>query len=155
MRTRRFVPLSGVAAVILIMAGSGAAGNTPKPDAPVGRLVSFYTAHDTGQVISGVLMSLAAIFFLIFSAAVVEAFRGAEVDVHLASMLSFAGALVFAAGLAIAAGFAVFIGDVATHAEPSGLEGAGSDGLRSCSQPQPPFQATCSAVCSITSASSR
>jgi hypothetical protein len=67
-------------------------------------------------------MSLAVIFFLIFSAAVVEAFRGAEVDVHVASTLSFAGALVFAAGLAIAAGFAVFIGDVATHAEPPALE---------------------------------
>jgi hypothetical protein len=49
MRARRFVPLSGVAAVILIVVGSGTAGNTPKRDAPVGKLVSFYAAHDTGK----------------------------------------------------------------------------------------------------------
>ena len=47
MRATRLVPLSGVEAVTLIVAGSGAAGKTPKPDAPVGKLVSFYTAHDT------------------------------------------------------------------------------------------------------------
>jgi hypothetical protein len=41
MRATRLVPLSGVAAVILIVVGSGAAGNSPKPDAPVGELVSF------------------------------------------------------------------------------------------------------------------
>lgn len=121
-RATRFVPLSGVAAVILIVVGSAAAGNTPKPDAPVAKLVSFYTAHDRGQVTSGVLLALGAIFFLVFSAAVVEAFRTAEVDAHVASTLAFSGALVFAAGLSIAAGLAVFIGDVASHAQPSALE---------------------------------
>jgi len=69
-----------------------------------------------------VLTSFAVVFFLIFSAAVVETFRSAKVDAHVASTLSFAGALVFAAGLAISAGFEVFIGDVASHAEPSALQ---------------------------------
>ena len=99
------------------MVGSAAAGNTPKPDAPVAKLVSFYSAHDRGQVTSGVLLALGAIFFLVFSTTVVEVFRSAEVDAHVASTLSLAGALVFAAP-----GLAVFIGDVASHAKPSALE---------------------------------
>ncbi len=188
MRATRFVPLSGVAAVILIVVGSAAVGNTPKPYAPVAKLVSFYSAHDRGQVTSGVLLALGAIFFLVFSTTVVEAFRSAEVDAHVASTLSLAGALVFAAGLSIAAGLAVFIGDVASHAKPSALEArhvasltvifpwavgagafllaagaatlqtrlvpTGSDGRPSRWGPSPPFQATCSAGCSIRSASS-
>jgi len=119
---RRYVPLSGVAAVILFVAGEGAAGNTPKPDAPVARLVSFYTAHDTGQVASGVLLSLGALLFLIFSAAVVDALRRAEVGSHLASTLCFSGAVVFVVGLTIAAGLAVFIGDTADHLDPAALQ---------------------------------
>jgi len=119
---RRYVPLSGVAAVILFVAGEGAAGNTPKLDASISSLVSFYSTHDDGQVASGVLLSLGALFFLIFSAAVVDALRRAEVGSHLVSTLCFSGAVVFVVGLTIAAGLAVFIDDTADHLDPAALQ---------------------------------
>ena len=53
MNATRWIPLSGIVAVILIAAGAVAAGSTPSEHAPVGKLVAFYTSHDTGQVVSG------------------------------------------------------------------------------------------------------
>jgi hypothetical protein len=44
MNVSRWIPLSGVAAVILIGAGFGAAGSTPSEDAPVSKIVAFYSA---------------------------------------------------------------------------------------------------------------
>jgi hypothetical protein len=52
MNTMRWIPLSGIAAAILIAAGAVATGSTPSEDAPVTELTAFYTAHDTGQVVS-------------------------------------------------------------------------------------------------------
>jgi hypothetical protein len=66
MSPKRLAPLSGIGAVVVILVGFAAAGNTPREDAPVTKLVSFYTQHDTGQVVSGVALSLGALLFLIF-----------------------------------------------------------------------------------------
>ena len=123
MNATRWIPLSGIAAVILIVAGAGAAGSTPREDAPVSKLVAFYTAHDTGQVASGVLTSLGALFFLIFSAAFVDALRrAAHADSQVWAVLCFGGSVVFVAGLTIAAGISVFIGNVAGDLDPPALQ---------------------------------
>jgi hypothetical protein len=122
MTFNRAAHLSGIPAVVSIVASAIAAGNTPKPDAPVDKLVSFYTEHDTAQVASGVLLSLGAIFFLIFSAALVDSLRRAEGDSRTASALCFGGGVLFAGGFALAAGLGVFIGDVAGDLDPSALQ---------------------------------
>jgi hypothetical protein len=122
MTFNRTAPLAGILAVVLIVAGAIAAGDTPKPDAPVDELVSFYTEHDTGQVASGVLLSLGAIFFLVFSAALIDAVRRAEANSRTASALCLGGGVLFAGGLALAAGLGVFIGDVARDLDPSALQ---------------------------------
>jgi hypothetical protein len=121
MNATRWIPLSGAAAVILLGAGFGAAGSTPSEDASVSKIVAFYTAHDTGQVASGVLLSLGALLFLIFCAAFVSALRRADVDVLWAA-LCFGGGVLFVVGLTTAAGLAVFIGNVAGDLDPSALQ---------------------------------
>ena len=123
MNAARWIPLSGVAAVILIVAGAAAAGSTPREDAPVSDLVAFYTAHDTGQVASGVLLSLGALLFLIFSAEFVSVLRrAAPADSQVWAVLCFGGSVLFVVGLTIAAGISVFIGNVAGDLEPPALQ---------------------------------
>jgi hypothetical protein len=73
MNEARLTPLSGVVAVIRMAAGFFAAGSTPSDDAPVSKIVAFYTTHDAAQVASGVLLSLGALLFLAFCAALVSA----------------------------------------------------------------------------------
>jgi hypothetical protein len=84
--------------------------------------VAFYAAHDTGQVVSGVLLSLGALFFLIFCAASVSALRRTDVELRMWSVLCFGGGVLFVAGLTIAAGLAVFIGDVEGGLDPAALQ---------------------------------
>jgi hypothetical protein len=84
--------------------------------------VSFYTKHDTGQVASGVLVSLGALFFLVFASTVVTALRHDGVDWRFAELLCFAGGLVFVVGLTIAAGISVFIGEAVDDLDPSALQ---------------------------------
>jgi hypothetical protein len=122
MNATRWIPLSGTVAVILIAAGAVAAGSTPREDAPVNELVAFYAAHDTGQVVSGVLLSLGALFFLIFCAALVSALPRTDVELRMWLVLSFGGGVLFVAGLTIAAGLAVFIGNVAGGLDPAALQ---------------------------------
>ena len=121
MNVTRWIPLSGAGAVILIAAGAAAAGSTPSEDAPVSELVAFYTTHDTGQVASGVLLSVGALLFLIFCAAFVSVIRRSDVDA-LWLALCFGGGMLFVVGMTIAAGLAVFIGNVAGDLDPPALQ---------------------------------
>ena len=85
------------------------------------KLVAFYTTHDTGQVASGAPLSLGALFFLIFCAALLSALRRADVDA-LVGGPRFGGGVLFVVALTIAAGLAVFIGNVAGDLEPPALQ---------------------------------
>jgi drug/metabolite transporter (DMT)-like permease len=151
MTFNRTAPLAGIPAVMLIVAGAIAAGDTPKPDAPVDELVSFYTEHDTGQVASGVLLSLGAIFFLVFSAALIDSIRRAGANSRTASALCLGGGVLFAGGLALAGGSAYSSGtSPATSTPPrcrrctSSASSWSSPGqsahVRFFSVPEPPFR---------------
>src|SRR4029079_7532861 len=66
--TSKLLPLSGAAAVVLIVASFATAGSVPKQDAPTSEVVSFYADHDTGQLVSASVLSLGALLFLVFVA---------------------------------------------------------------------------------------
>jgi hypothetical protein len=91
MNVKRALSLTGIGAVVLIIVGFAAAGSTPREDAPVSKLVSFYTAHDTGQIVSGVALSLGALLFLMFASAVVDVFRRADVESGVYATLCYGG----------------------------------------------------------------
>lgn len=122
MNVKRMLPLSGVGSVVLIIAGFAAAGSTPREDASVDKLVSFYGDHDTGQIASGVLLSLGALLFLMFAAAVVDIFRRADPESGAFAALCFGGALVFVAGMTVGAGLSVFIGNAVADLDPAALQ---------------------------------
>ena len=56
----RFAPLSGVVAVVLILAGFAVAGNAPKGTSSVAKVAAYFTKHGSAQTTSGVLLSLGA-----------------------------------------------------------------------------------------------
>lgn len=124
MRTNsaRVAPLTGAAAVVVIAAGFAAAGNVPAPDAPTGRLVSFYAAHDTGQLASGALLSLGALLFLAFAAIVFRTLRTAGGEPSATVILCLAGGVIVVVGVTILAGFALALGDVAGRLDRSSLQ---------------------------------
>jgi hypothetical protein len=121
MQRLRFAPLTGVAAVILIAAGFAAPGSTPAPDAPLAQLVSYYAAHETGQLAAGATFSLGALLFLAFATTVVVTLRSGGGS-SAAIVFCMAGAIVVVVGLTIEAGLELALGDVAKHLSPASLQ---------------------------------
>jgi hypothetical protein len=119
---KRLVPLSGVIAVVLIFASFVATGSNPKADAPVDELVAFYSKHSTAQTVSGVLLSLGALFFLIFSATVAGTLRAARSESAGSSALCLGGGVLLVAGLELFAGLGIAVGDLTGHVNRSALQ---------------------------------
>jgi len=117
---RRLGPLSGAASVVLILASFAAAGTAPKPDAPTSEVVSFYTDHDTGQLVSACVLSLGALLFLVFLAVLSRTLRHEGGGVPWILCLS--GGIVFVVGLTVFAGLTIALGDVASDVDPSALQ---------------------------------
>ena len=118
----RLEPLSGVAAVVLIVASLAAGGTTPAPDAPVAKLLTFYVSHGTNQLVSAALFSLGALFFLGFTAFIGIFLRLAGDWYHPSTILCIAGGAVLVVGMTILAGLTLVLGDVAGRLDPSALQ---------------------------------
>jgi hypothetical protein len=66
----RWAPLASVpAAILIIVAFFSGGGNSPNNNAPVSQVVSFYTAHATGQKVSALVGAFAMVFFVFFAVA--------------------------------------------------------------------------------------
>ena len=122
MRARRYVSLTGVAAIVLIFVGLGAAGSTPNGHASVTKVVAFYGAHGTAQAVSGVLVSFGALLFLVFAATFAARLHRARPELSAASALCLLGVGVLVVGLTILAGVSITIDDVAGHVGASTLQ---------------------------------
>jgi hypothetical protein len=120
--TKRLVPLSGAVAVGFILASFIAAGTVPKQDAPTSEVVSFYTDHESGQLVSASVLSLGALLFLVFMAVLRGELRRGEGTRDASRSLCFAGGILLVVGLTIFAGLTIALGDVANDIDPSALQ---------------------------------
>jgi hypothetical protein len=118
----KFIPLTGVVAVVLIVVSLIVSGETPDTDDPLEEVVTFYTENDSEQMASGILLGFGSLFFLFFATALRNALRRAERDGAGASTLSFGGAIVFAVGASIFAGLTFTLGDAVDDIEPPALQ---------------------------------
>ena len=116
------VPLSGVLAVVLILAGFGTAGSTPNGTASVAKIVVYYGKHTTAQTVSGVLLSLGALLFLIFAATFTARVCLRSDELFGASALCLVGAGLLVVGLTIYAGLSIAIADVVGHVSGAALQ---------------------------------
>ncbi|MGZ5326394.1 MAG: hypothetical protein ACXWEL_07160 [Solirubrobacterales bacterium] len=130
MSAKQLVPLSGVAAVALIVAAFAVGGETPDADASLNEVVSYYHDHDTDLQISGGLLGLGAFFFLVFSTTVAGLLRRAQGESGGSSALAFGGGVVFTVGLTIFAGLGFTAADAVDDVDPvvvQTLNALGSD----------------------------
>jgi Domain of unknown function (DUF4386) len=116
----RLAPLSGLAAAVLIVGSAAAAGTPPGSDAPASEVVNYYTEHDTGQIVSAVLLGLGALLVLVFAATLVTVLRrGSAASGPVVLLLS--GSIVLVVGLTIFAGLSLTLGDLAGDVDDSTL----------------------------------
>lgn len=121
MGIRRLTPLSGVAAVVLVVAGFAATGSAPGDTTSVARVTEYYADNTGAQSTSGILLGFAALFFLVFAASLVARLRDADAPTESTS-LCLLGAGLFAVGLATYAGVAIAMGDVGGKIDGSALQ---------------------------------
>ena len=118
----KFVPLTGIVAVALIVVSFIVSGETPDTDDPLQEVVTFYTDNDSEQMAAAILLGFGALFFLFFATALRNVLRRAERDGAGASTLSFPGAIVFAVGATIFAGIGFTLGDAVDDVEPPTIQ---------------------------------
>lgn len=82
----RWAPLASVpgAALIIVALFSGG-GNSPNNNAPVSQVVSFYTAHASGQKVSALAGAFAMVFFVFFAVALAGRVRASGTGSWLAN----------------------------------------------------------------------
>jgi len=123
MSSRKLLPLSGAASVLLIIISFLIAGEPPDVDAVPEDLLSYYT--DDGTQIGAALLALGAFFFLVFSATVATGLNGTPGDrepAGVAGKVSFAGGILFTVGMTIFAGISFTAGEVAEEVDAGALQ---------------------------------
>jgi hypothetical protein len=108
--------------VVLILVSFAIAGEPPDVDAVPEDLLSYYT--DDSLQIAAALLALGSFFFLVFTATVATALRGAldRDRGTTAAKVSFAGGIVFTVGMTIFSGLAFTAGEVAGDVEHGTLQ---------------------------------
>ena len=122
MSARRLIPLTGTVGVVVLVVAFAAGGSPPTGKASAQKVASFYAGHGTTQTVSGVLLSLGALLFLIFAATFAARVGRAPGAPAGAAALCLAGAVVLVVGLTIYAGLNIALGDVATDVSGAALQ---------------------------------
>ena len=79
MDVKRFLPLSGVAAVVLVILAIAISGtNTPNNDASGASVASYYNAHQAREIAAAFVLAAAAALVVIFGASVAASLWPAE-----------------------------------------------------------------------------
>jgi hypothetical protein len=102
-RLGRFAPFMGFLFVALMLVGMFASHSSPNANASGERVIAFYTAHQSGQEMSDIVLGFALMAFLFFIATLYGFLRRSPA-VRTMSLLGFGGALLFAVGFALFGG---------------------------------------------------
>jgi MFS family permease len=117
----RFLPWSGPAAFMMVVASFGVGGTVPAADAPVSDVVSFYSANTATQTASGVLLGGAALLFLVFAAWFASELRRRDERAAVSAALVLLGAGMVAVALSLFGGFSVAAADLVGHVDDATL----------------------------------
>jgi hypothetical protein len=78
MDMKRFLPLSGVVFVVLLVLGILIVGDTPASDASGEEVMSYYKGHQAGQFIGAFVLAASVLFLVFFATSLAAAFSPAE-----------------------------------------------------------------------------
>lgn len=104
-RLERLAPLTGIVAVILIVAEFVVTGDTPSVDDPAQKVVSYWSGNGTIQGIASLLFGLAAVAIVWFGASLRAALRGADTRADRLGSIGQAGTILIGVGLSMYAAF--------------------------------------------------
>jgi hypothetical protein len=76
MRVERWLPLSGIVFVVLVLAAWVGGGTTPDSDSAAAKVATFYDTHSTRHFAVAVLLAAAAPFAMLFATSVAGAYPG-------------------------------------------------------------------------------
>lgn len=122
MKATRLLPLFGVLAVALVVAGVAIGGETPDVDDPVAKITAFYTENDSDVTAGSLLLMAAAAAFLAWSVQVRSRLFLSEGGSATRATLGLVGSVIFALGVTLFAGIGFALGDAPDKLDPAALQ---------------------------------
>lgn len=110
-RWSRWSPLSGLLFVALILASMFSSSGSPDDKASAEKVIQFYSNHQTGERVSGLLTVIAVVVGVFFFGLLRHRLRQRPGNEQYAAMM-FGGAILFAAGGCLSAGIQWTLADV-------------------------------------------
>jgi hypothetical protein len=123
MQKRDLGSLTGALFVVLVLVAFFAvAGNTPNGDASARKVVSYFSDHDTKEMIASVVLGLSAVPLLYFTAILRDRLRDALPERSVIPAFALGGGVVAAAGFATAATLHFALADYAGDIQPAAAQ---------------------------------
>jgi hypothetical protein len=122
MRRDWWVPLTGVAFVVLAIVAFFVAGEPPDADSPVQEIVDHYVDNEDAIFAGALLIGVAAALLIFFAGVLRGVLREAEGEGGVLSLVAFAGAVVLAVGAAIDGTISVALADKADTIDPAAVQ---------------------------------
>jgi hypothetical protein len=120
---RNLAPLSGALFVVLVLiAFIPLGGNTPEGDDSAQKVVSFYSDHETREIIASIVLALAAVSLLFFSATLKQRLEALERDRGILPTVAFGAGIVASGGFLAAASLHFALADYAGDIQPSAAQ---------------------------------
>jgi hypothetical protein len=117
-----WLPLTGIAFVVLAVLAFIVGGETPDIDDPPLKILAFYKANDSDQIWAAALLGWATVFFLFFLGYLRSFLSEAEGGTPRLSAVAFAGGIIVSVGMLAFASFAFALGDVADTLTPQAAQ---------------------------------
>jgi hypothetical protein len=122
MRRDWWVPLTGVAFVVLAIIAILVAGEPPDADSPVQEIVDHYSDNEDAIFAGALLIGVAGALLIFFGGVLRKVLRAAEGEGGVLSLVAFAGAVVLAVGAAIDGTISIALADKAETLDPAAVQ---------------------------------
>lgn len=120
---RNLAPLSGALFVVLVLvAFIPIGGNTPEGDDSAQKVVSFYSGHENKEILASIVLALAAVSLLFFSATLKQRLEAARPDRGILPTVAFGAGIVASGGFLAAATLHFALADYAGDIQPSAAQ---------------------------------
>lgn len=123
MKRAWWVPLTGVAFIVLVFVGFALMGEPPDvKDNSVQEIVDHYVDNKDGIMVGVSISMIGAVLFLFFASYLRDLLRRANAEVDLIATVGFAGAVILAAGAAIDSTISFTLAETVDDIEPDAVQ---------------------------------
>ncbi len=120
---RNLAPLTGALFVVLtLIAFFAIGGSTPEGDDSAQKVVSFYSDHETKEIIAAVVLSLGAVALIFFAATLKQRLEVAGPDRGILPTVALGAGIIAAGGFLTAATLHFALADYAGDIDPSAAQ---------------------------------